>query len=71
MDKFRTLNWNAIKLELQFSGLLSLYDYDYQTTVATVVSVARRAKQIFESSEPSEKRALLNYLFQNPTVNDG
>jgi hypothetical protein len=37
-------------------------DYDYQTTVATVISVARRAKTIFEnSSEPAEKRAFLNY----------
>lgn len=44
-------------------------DYDYQTTVASVLSVARRAKQIFESSEPHEKRAFLNYLLQNPTVN--
>jgi hypothetical protein len=44
-------------------------DYDYQTTVAVVISVARRAKQIFESSEPEEKRAFLNYLLQNPTVN--
>ncbi len=45
-------------------------DYDYQTTVATVISVARRAKPIFEnSSEPAEKRAFLNYLLQNPTVN--
>jgi hypothetical protein len=44
-------------------------DYDYQTTVATVVSVARRAKAIFESSEDKEKRAFLNYLLQNPTVN--
>ncbi len=44
-------------------------DYDYQTTVASVLSVARRAKQIFESSEPHEQRAFLNYLLQNPTVN--
>ncbi|OHB17728.1 MAG: hypothetical protein A2749_01670 [Parcubacteria group bacterium RIFCSPHIGHO2_01_FULL_45_26] len=44
-------------------------DYDYQTTVATVLSVARRVKQIFQSSEPHEKRAFLNYLLQNPTVN--
>ncbi len=44
-------------------------DYDYQTTVATVLSVARRAKQIFESSEAAEKRAFLNYLLQNPSVN--
>ncbi len=44
-------------------------DYDYQTTVAVVLSVARRAKTIFESSEPHEKRVFLNYLLQNPTVN--
>ena len=44
-------------------------DYDYQTTVATVLSVARRAKTIFDnSSEVSEKRAFLNYLLQNPTL---
>lgn len=44
-------------------------DYDYQTTVATVVSVARRAKSIFDnSSEPARKRAFLNFFLQNPTV---
>jgi hypothetical protein len=33
-------------------------DYEYQTTVSTVIFVARRAKQIFNNcSEPSEKRA--------------
>ena len=45
-------------------------DYDYQTTVAVVFSVARRAKTIFEnSSEVAGKRAFLNYLLQNPIVN--
>lgn len=45
-------------------------DYDYHTTVAMVVSVARRAKEIFEkSSDTVGKRAFLNYLLQNPTVN--
>ncbi len=45
-------------------------DYDYQTTVATVISVARRTKPIFEnSSEPTNKRAFLSYILQNPTVN--
>ncbi|MFC1730768.1 recombinase family protein [candidate division KSB1 bacterium] len=44
-------------------------DYDYQTTVATVLSVARRAKTIFDnSSDVAGKRAFLNYLLQNPTV---
>ena len=55
-------------LEIELSEH-SKADYDYQTTVATVISVARRAKPIFEnSSEPSEKRAFLSYLLQNPTV---
>ena len=44
-------------------------DYDYQTTVATVISVARRAKSIFEnSSEPARKRAFLSLILQNPVV---
>lgn len=44
-------------------------DHNYQTTVASVFSLARRAKEIFESSEVHEKRAFLNYLIQNPVVN--
>lgn len=45
-------------------------DYEYQNTVATVISVARRAKTIFEnSSEPARKRQFLSYILQNPTVN--
>jgi len=44
-------------------------DYEYQTTVATLVNVARRARSIFENcSEPIEKRAFLNFLLQNPSV---
>jgi hypothetical protein len=44
-------------------------DYNYQTTVATVLSVARRAKTIFENSfEVDEKKVFLNYLLQNPVV---
>lgn len=44
-------------------------DYEYQTTISTVISVARRAKDLFENcSEPMQKRAFLNYLLQNPTV---
>jgi hypothetical protein len=46
-------------------------DYEYQTTISTVISVARRAKDIFENcSEPIQKRAFLNFLLQNPTVKD-
>ncbi len=45
-------------------------DCDYQTTIATVFSLARRAKQIFYSSEINEQRAFIRYLLQNPTVNE-
>ena len=44
-------------------------DYEYHTTVATLIDVARRARSIFENcSEPIEKRAFLNFLLQNPSV---
>jgi len=46
-------------------------DSNYQTTIATVFSVARRAKTIFEnSSDIAGKRQFLNYLLQNPVVNE-
>lgn len=45
-------------------------DNNYQTTVASVISVSRRAKSIFEkSSDVAGKRAFLQMLLQNPTVN--
>jgi DNA invertase Pin-like site-specific DNA recombinase len=56
-------------LEIEMSEH-SKADYDYQTTVATLISVARRAKTIFDnSSEPARKRQFLNYILQNPTIN--
>lgn len=60
MDRLQNI---ALELEEH-----SKADYDYQTTVATVLSVARRARAIFDSSETHEKRAFINYLIQNPTV---
>ena len=45
-------------------------DFEYQTVVSVVVTVARQAKSIFDkSSEVAEKRAFIKYLLQNPTVN--
>ncbi len=56
-------------LEIEISEH-SKADYEYQNTVAVVVSVARRAKTIFENnSEPARKRQFLNYILQNSTVN--
>ncbi|TSC65096.1 MAG: hypothetical protein G01um101491_27, partial [Parcubacteria group bacterium Gr01-1014_91] len=43
-------------------------DHDYKLTISRVFSLARRICSIFKSSEPHEKRALLNFILQNPTV---
>ncbi|MDP7159372.1 MAG: hypothetical protein QF855_02090, partial [Candidatus Pacebacteria bacterium] len=43
----------------------------YHITAKTILSLAQRAREIFDSSETSEKRQLLKYLLQNPTVKDG
>ncbi len=45
-------------------------DYEYQTTVVSLISVARRSKEIFGNcSEPMQKRAFLNFILQNPVIN--
>ena len=43
-------------------------DHQYHIHVGTVLSLARRVGEIFESSEIEEKRAILNFLLQNPVV---
>ena len=68
---FKRLYQDQIQtLEIEMSEH-SKADYEYQNTVATVISVARRAKTIFDnSSDPARKRQFLNYILQNPTVNE-
>jgi len=43
-------------------------DEAFYLTASKVLSLASRALEIFESSEVSEKRALLNFLLQNPVL---
>ncbi|MFH1769906.1 MAG: recombinase family protein, partial [Parcubacteria group bacterium] len=45
-------------------------DEQYHITAKTVLSLAQRAREIFESSEVHEKQQLLGYLLQNATLND-
>ena len=40
-------------------------DENFYITANTVLNLAQRAEQIFESSEIDEKRQLLNFLLQN------
>ena len=45
-------------------------DYDFLNTVSATFSIAKRTREIFDSSEIDEKRQILNYLLQNPVVKD-
>ena len=40
-------------------------DEQYHITAATILNLAKRALEIFESSEPNEKRQFLLYMLQN------
>ncbi|HEY4520067.1 MAG TPA: recombinase family protein [Candidatus Paceibacterota bacterium] len=43
-------------------------DHQYHIHVNTVLNLSRNMREIFESSEPAEKRQFLGLLLQNPTV---
>lgn len=43
-------------------------DHEYHIHVNIVLNLCRYMGEIFESSKPSQKRAMLNLLLQNPTV---
>ena len=45
-------------------------DHDYHIQLSTVLNLSRRVKTIFDSSEIYEKRALIRFLIQNPTVSE-
>lgn len=43
-------------------------DHQYHIHEATVCNLSRRMGKIFKSSEPEEKRVILNFLLQNATA---
>ncbi len=45
-------------------------DESYYITASTVFNLAKDAMDLFESSEVDEKRAILNYILQNYTINE-
>jgi len=45
-------------------------DENFLIIVNTVLSLAQRALKIFENSEVTKKRQLLNFLLQNATLKD-
>ena len=68
-EKLQELKHKQLKLGVQID-LYTKADKDYLLTVSKVLSLAIRVKTIFEGSEIHEKRTLLNYLIQNPTVHE-
>ena len=47
---------------------LRITDKDYYITAEYLLKLASKASQLFESSEPTEKRLLLKMTLQNPTL---
>ena len=43
---------------------------EYELSIDTIFSLARRSKEIFESSEVWEKNMLLRFLLQNPVLDE-
>ena len=41
---------------------------EYELSIVTICSLARRSREIFESSEVDEKKMLLRFLLQNPIL---
>jgi len=69
--KLETFNDKIRLLEIELEEH-NRADFDYKNTVGTIVSIARRAKSIFENcSEPAKKRLILSQILQNPRIVDG
>lgn len=55
-------------IELQLKKFANA-NKSYYIVANTILSLAKRAREIFESSEPEEKRQLLKFVFQNFELN--
>ncbi len=65
--KLQKLKDEQYKLDVDLR-MLTKADHEYHIHVSTILNLSRRIGEIFESSELPEKRAILNYILQNPTV---
>lgn len=65
--KLQELKDRQYQLEIEQSEYTKA-DHQYHIHVSTVLNLSRRIGDIFESSEIEEKRAILNFLLQNPMV---
>jgi len=66
-DKLKELKEKQTELNEKMQ-LYTNADENFYLTANTVLNLAKRAKEIFVSSEVEEKRQLLNFLLQNLTL---
>ncbi|MDP6119496.1 MAG: hypothetical protein QF748_00880, partial [Candidatus Pacebacteria bacterium] len=57
------------KINIELEGYTDA-DESYHITARTVLSLAQRAKELFESSEVEEKRQILSFVFQNLSIKE-
>jgi hypothetical protein len=58
------------ELQIQLEEYVQAY-HEYHITVSRVLDLAKRASQIFESSEVNEKRQILGILLSNCRISEG
>lgn len=66
--KLKELKDEQYRLNIELESYTNA-DHQYHIHVGTVLNLSRGIGEIFESSEPDEKRAILNFILQNPIVN--
>src|SRR3989338_3931160 len=65
--KLQELKYKQYRLNVELDEYTKA-DHEYHVYVNTVLNLSRRIADIFESSEPMEKRAILGFILQNPMV---
>ncbi|MES2199108.1 MAG: recombinase family protein, partial [Chlamydiota bacterium] len=67
----RVATYKAQQVEIiEKMALHEKADQNFYVSANLVMNLAKRTKEIFESSEPDEKRELLNLVFQNLQLSD-
>ncbi len=67
--KVRAIKDKQRRIEVELESYTNA-DESYHITAKTVLSLAQRAEEIFESSEVVEKRELLKFVFQNLSIKE-
>jgi hypothetical protein len=65
-------NWRSKQEEYRDKlGKLQQADEQYYITASLLLQLATRSKELFLSSEPDEKREIVQLIFQNLSLNQG